>query len=258
MASTGSPVKGADFAPKRSGITAPSPATKQSCTAIGSQIVPTATPSAPRADQLAQETVASPAVPPPGLSQTSAMTTGPAGAAIARATASRLVHHRHHVPPAVGEKLASQPLGQRRPVLRRAVGDGDHLRPHLRHVAGHEAVDRRQRQHLRIVPLDRQHPVDEPPHRLRARSGRRRSSGSRRPTSPACSRPSSVSTAIRQRSSARSTKSVCGNSLNTVKKSAAATRFAVRWLCGSSSAQTSTSGPTISRTRASRSPSGSS
>ena len=51
-------------------------------------------------------------------------------------------------------------------------------------------------------------------------------------------RPSSVSTAIRQRSSARSTKSVCGNSLNTVKKSAAATRFAVRWLCGSSSAQT--------------------
>ena len=70
--------------------------------------------------------------------------------------------------------------------------------------------------------------------------------------------PSSVSAAIRQRSSARSTKSVCGNSLNTVKKSAAATRFAVRWLCGSSSAQTSTPGPTIARTRASRSPSGSS
>ena len=135
VASTGSPVKGADFAPKRSGITAPSPATPQSCTATGSQIVPTATPSAPRASSSCRITVASPAVPPPGLSQASAITTGPAVAAIARATACRFVHHRHHVPPAIGEELAPQPLRQRRPVLRRRIGHRDHLRPHLRHVA---------------------------------------------------------------------------------------------------------------------------
>ena len=42
---------------------------------------------APRAISSSRMTVASPAVPPPGLSQTSAITTGPAAAASARATA---------------------------------------------------------------------------------------------------------------------------------------------------------------------------
>ncbi len=67
---------------------APSPAAMQICTAIGSQIVPIAVSRArlePAA--LRRMTVASPAVPPPGLSHTSAMTTGPNGRPSASATA---------------------------------------------------------------------------------------------------------------------------------------------------------------------------
>ena len=55
---------------------------------MGSQIRPTATLRTPRANSSSRITVASPAVPPPGLSQTSAINTGWVLAARARVTAS--------------------------------------------------------------------------------------------------------------------------------------------------------------------------
>ncbi|MNE28619.1 hypothetical protein D3C80_1220650 [compost metagenome] len=58
--------------------------------------------------------------------------------------------------------------------------------------------------------------------------------------------------------SPRCSKSVWGNSRKAAMMFRLATRNAVRWLCGSNSAAISTSGPTISRTRERRSPSGSS
>ena len=59
-------------------------------------------------------------------------------------------------------------------------------------------------------------------------------------------------------STARSRMSVCGYSFQQISRSALATMVALRWVCGSSVPPIATSGPTISRTRARRSPSQSS
>jgi len=59
-------------------------------------------------------------------------------------------------------------------------------------------------------------------------------------------------------STARSRMSVCGYSFQQIRRSAFSTIAALRWLCGSSVPPITTSGPTIARTRLSRSPSQSS
>ncbi|MCY1239311.1 hypothetical protein D9M72_520990 [compost metagenome] len=70
--------------------------------------------------------------------------------------------------------------------------------------------------------------------------------------------PSTVAAHRSTSSSARSSTSVCGYSLKATITSAYAVISGVRWQCGSSSAPITTSGPTMARTRCSRSPSQSS
>ena len=66
----------------------PGPAARANVTAIGSQIVANAQSRTPRAMSARSTTVLSPGKPPPGLSATSAATTGRPGARRACSTAS--------------------------------------------------------------------------------------------------------------------------------------------------------------------------
>ena len=170
-ASMGAPPSGPALPPNRSVMCAPSPAARQKDTAIGSQIVATATSSMPRSSMRRRMSVPSPATPPPGLSQTSAITTGLPGALAGQRRGAVEAgvgrEHRHGGLAAQREDLAPEPLRERHRRWRIAIGDDKHLRAHLRHVGRHEAVDERNREDA-VLSLQRLRSVDEAAHRLAA------------------------------------------------------------------------------------------
>ncbi len=85
-------------------------------------------------------TVASPATPPPGLSQRSARTTGwPVTARALRDGLLGLVMRRDAAA-GPAQDLATQLLGERRGFVRRAVGDDQHLGADVVDVGRLEAV----------------------------------------------------------------------------------------------------------------------
>src|SRR5260370_6604498 len=76
LASIGAPEVGPILPPKRSGNSAPSPASKQSRTAIGSQSGPSTASCASRSISRRRIVVLSDGAPPPALSAGAALTTG--------------------------------------------------------------------------------------------------------------------------------------------------------------------------------------
>ncbi|MNS89702.1 hypothetical protein D3C72_1237220 [compost metagenome] len=88
--SIGSPEAGPHLPPRRSSKLAPTPASRHSCTAPRSHTPPKATSPMPRSTTARSMKVLSLVAPPPGLSAVSAMTTGPSGVAMARASVSSI------------------------------------------------------------------------------------------------------------------------------------------------------------------------
>ena len=80
-ASTGAPEVMAVLPPKRNGSVVPTPAAWQNCTATGSHSGPTQASLRPRSSSRRMTLVLSDAAPPPALSDESATTVGPSGAA---------------------------------------------------------------------------------------------------------------------------------------------------------------------------------
>ena len=158
------------------------------CTAIGSQIVAMPTLPMPRSSSRRRITVPSPATPPPGLSQTSAMTSGLGRSPPARSAdrcASSSGEHRHRRSARACAKSSRPSVSaSASPFGAVVVGDDQHARAHLGHVGRHEAVDDRDRQH---AVLARAAPSCGRRRSASARgwSDRRRSCGSRRSRSPA-------------------------------------------------------------------------
>ncbi len=158
----------------------------QICTAIGSQIVPTAASFARCASDSAKSTVASPAVPAARIVPGVGNHHRSARCGKSARNGFLFIDQRHDEGAALGEKLKAELACEYRTFFRLSVGKHDHLRAHFRNVTGHEAVNDGNRQDIRVGRFHLHNPVDEGAHRLaRCRIANIDHAASRTPTSPA-------------------------------------------------------------------------